>query len=118
MGKQGMTASFRNALQGVVSVFIRERNMKIHSFAAAVVLLIAWRLGLPPAEKAVLVLTIAAVISAEMINTALEAIMDRVSPEYHPLARLAKDAAAGAVLVLAAAAAAVGWLILWPRLFE
>ena len=65
---------------------------------------------------AVLVLTIALVFFAEMVNTVVEAIVDLVTPEYHPLAKVAKDVSAGAVLVTAMAAVVVGLLILGPPL--
>ena len=65
---------------------------------------------------AVLVLTISLVFFAEMVNTVVEAIVDLVTPEYHPLAKVAKDVSAGAVLVTAMAAVVVGLLILGPPL--
>lgn len=67
--------------------------------------------GLSLAEWSLLVLLIAAVISAELFNTAIEAVIDLISPEQHPLAKAAKDAAAGAVLVLAIAALVIGVFI-------
>jgi len=66
----------------------------------------------------VLALTIGVVFAAEIINTAIEAVVDLVAPEFHPLAKIAKDAAAGSVLVLAVAAVVVGLLILLPTLWR
>lgn len=90
--------------------------MKIHILAAAVAIVLAWGLGLTSVEKALIIMAIAGVITAELINTAVEAVVDLVSPEYHPLAKLAKDAAAGAVLVAAVAAVVIGCLLMGPRL--
>ena len=67
-------------------------------------------------QWAILLTMIALVFHAEIINTALEAIVDKVSPEFHPLAKVAKDCAAGAVLVTALAAVIVGLLIFGPKL--
>jgi diacylglycerol kinase len=72
--------------------------------------------GLRPAEWAFLVAMIALVGALELVNTVVEVVVDLVSPEYHPLAKIAKDVAAGAVLLAAACAVVVGALILLPPL--
>ena len=91
--------------------------MKIHVIAMLVVLFLAWRADFPRNDWALLIVTIAFVLSAEMFNTAIEATVDLMGPEYHLLAKIAKDVAAGAVLVSAIASLAVGYLLFYPWLF-
>jgi diacylglycerol kinase (ATP) len=86
--------------------------MRIHFIAAIAVLLAVLFLKVSALEFALLALSILAVLCAEMFNTAVEAVVDLVSPEYHPLAKIAKDTAAGAVLISACGAAIMGYLIL------
>ena len=91
---------------------------RIHlTVAAAALLLAAWLPIRSRAEWAVLVLTIAMVVILEGLNTAVEAAVDLACPNRHPLAKAAKDLAAGMVLVAAIAAVGVGLLILGPPLF-
>lgn len=109
-------ASFRHAFAGVVHVVRTQVNARIHvTVAVAVVALGTW-LCLPAGAWAVLVLCIGLVLAAEAFNTAVEAVVDLASPDIHPLARIAKDAAAGAVLITAIAAVVVGLLVLGPPL--
>lgn len=106
-------ASFGHAWRGL-SVFVAQPNARIHCGAAtAVVALGAWH-GVSAMEWALLVLAIALVMGAEAINTALEYLVDLASPEWHPLARNAKDVAAGAVLICSIGAAVVGALVFVP----
>lgn len=108
--------SFGFAARGIAHVFLTQPNFWVHTLAAVLVVVFAVWLGTPPAETGVLLLAIAIVLAAEMFNSACEAIVDLTSPEYHELARVAKDASAGAVLICACAAALVGLLVLGPRL--
>jgi len=103
--------SFRHALNGVLLCFRTQRHLRIH-FALAVLVLMAgfvWRLS--KAELLVLVGAIALVILTELFNTAVETVVDLVTTDYHPLARVAKDVAAAAVLVAAINAALVGVIL-------
>ena len=75
-------------------------------------------LGLAPAEWAVLLLTITAVLVLELLNTVVESVVDLASPGYHPLAKVAKDVAAGAVLTVAVGSIAVGAALFLPRLWR
>jgi diacylglycerol kinase len=94
-----------------------QRNARIHlSLALAVIVLGLW-LGLSRIEWAIIVLTIGLVLAAEAFNTVAEAAVDLATDEYHPLAKIAKDVAAGAVLLMAITAAIVGLLILGPPLW-
>ncbi len=108
---------FTDAFNGIVASFRSERNLRIHTaLALAAVALGAW-LRLDRWEWCWLAGCIALVIMAELINTAIEAWVDLVSPGKHPLARKAKDAAAGAVLVAAVFAVIIGGLIFLPKLW-
>ncbi len=111
-GQQGVARSFNHAYRGLVYAVRTQRNMRFHVVASAVVLVLSLLVGASRLELALLVLVIAAVFVTEMLNTALEFTVDLVTREYHPLAKLAKDVSAGAVLVTSIAAVAVGYLIL------
>ncbi|WP_019636283.1 diacylglycerol kinase family protein [Paenibacillus fonticola] len=105
--------TFRYALEGIVLAVKTERNMKIHLFAAAAVAAAALYFRLPARDLALLCIVIGMVIAAELVNTALEYVVNLVSPEWHKLAKAAKDTAAGAVLVTAIAAVLVGCLLFY-----
>lgn len=92
--------------------------MRIHLAVAFAVVVAGIWLGIPRRDWALLALTIGAVLIAEIINTVVEAIVDLLSPEWHERAKVAKDLAAGAVLVIAVAAIVVGLFILGPPLWE
>lgn len=110
-------ASFGYALQGIREALQSEPHLRFHALATVGVVALGLWLDLPPLHWAMLVLCIGGVWMAELMNTAIETIIDLVSPEFHPLAGRAKDVAAGAVLVLALAAVVVGLLILGPPLW-
>jgi diacylglycerol kinase (ATP) len=103
--------SFRHALNGLLLSFRTQRHLRIHFVLAALVLVagVVWQLS--RAELLVLMVTVSLVLLAELLNTALEAVVDLVTPDYHPLARVAKDVAAGAVLVASVNAVIVGVLL-------
>ena len=111
-GQQGVARSFGHAYRGLVHAVRTQRNMRFHVAVAAAVLVLSLLLGVSKLELAVLVLVIVAVFAVEMFNTALEFAVDLVTREYHPLAKLAKDVSAGAVLVTSVGAVAVGYLVL------
>jgi len=108
--------SFRFAATGMVQALRSERNMRIHIVAAILAVLLSHALRLGSLEIAVVVLATVIVIVAEMVNTALEHLVDMVTAEYHPLAAKVKNIAAGAVLTAAVGAAVVGIIIFGPRL--
>jgi diacylglycerol kinase len=108
--------SFRFAFAGLWYALCTQRNFRIHLVAAMAVMAMGLWLHLDAIRWVVLVLTMALVFFAEMVNTVAEAMVDLVTQEYHPLARTAKDVCAGAVLVTAMAAIVVGLLILGPPL--
>lgn len=116
--RQGALASFRVAGRGVWEAWLAGRNMRFHAAAAWGALWWGWWARLTPPELAAVVLAVALVLFAELANTAVEAAVDLAHPDHHPLARTAKDLAAGAVLVAAAGAAVTGLLVFLPHLAE
>src|SRR5215213_2959787 len=111
-GQQGVARSFEHAYRGMIFAVRTQRNMRFHVVVAVVVLVASLLLGVSRLELAVLVLTILLVFVTELFNTAMEFIVDLATKEYHPLAKLAKDVSAGAVLVSSVGAVLVGYLIL------
>jgi len=103
--------SFNYAFEGVIHVLRTQRNMRIHFLIAAGVLIAAVGFGVERLELIVLLLSICFVLVAEMFNTAVEAAVDVASTSFDPMAKLAKDIAAGAVLISAVNAVAVGYLV-------
>jgi len=116
MRARTLSESFRFALEGIAYAFRTQRNVRIHVAAAALVALVAWAVGVSGAGLALLVVAIGTVLAAELFNTAVEAAVDLVTPDFHPLAGAAKNVAAGGVLVLAAAAVVIGYLVFRPYL--
>lgn len=108
--------SFGYAWKGIRCCVGKEQNLSFHLIATVLVVIAGWRLGINRTEWAIVLLCIGMVIAAELFNTAIEKLVDLVSPERHPLAGQVKDIAAGAVLVCAAAAAMVGLIIFVPYL--
>lgn len=109
---------FRDAINGIIVSYLSERNLRIHvALSVVAVALGAW-LRLSVAEWCWVVLSIAFVITVELVNTAIEAWIDVVSPSEHALAKKAKDAAAGAVLVAATFALAISAIIYIPKLWK
>lgn len=109
---RGLVGSFRFAWDGVVDTAVRQRNMRIHVLLALWVSLLGSTVALTTAERLALLLCIFLVLAAEVANSALEALVDLVTRERHELARIAKDAGAGAVLILAAGSVAVAAVVL------
>jgi len=116
MRRSNLLISFKCAFAGLWYVLRTQRNARIHLFVAVTVVMMGLWLGLSRTEWAVLALTIGTVLAAEVLNTVVEAAVDLATAEYHPLAKVAKDVAAGAVLLTAVAAVVVGLLILGPPL--
>jgi len=110
--------SVTHAMAGLRAAARTERNLRIHAVATVCVALCAGWLEVSLTQWAILVLTIGLVICAELVNSAIERLVDLVHPEYHPLAGEVKDVAAAAVVVSAAAAVVVAGVILLPALVE
>jgi diacylglycerol kinase len=109
--------SFVYAFQGIAYVLRTQRNVRVHIGISVAVIAAAIYFRVTPVEWAILALTIGVVLSVEIINTVAELAVDLLTQRYHPLAKAAKDAAAGAVLIAAIAAVAVGIAIFGPRVW-
>ena len=105
------------ACAGVLHTVKTQRNMRIHVMVAIIVLLCTWWLQLPRGDVYLVFFCIGLVISLECMNTAIEAVVDLVTEEFHPKAKIAKDAAAAAVLIAAILSVIIGLLVLGPPLF-
>jgi diacylglycerol kinase (ATP) len=103
--------SFNYAIEGVVHVLRTQRNMRIHFALAVVVLAVAIAVGVSKLELIALLIAIAFVLVTEMINTAVEGVIDVSTTAFDPMAKLAKDIAAGAVLIASVNAVAIGYLV-------
>src|SRR6188472_3057164 len=103
--------SFNVAFEGIIHVLRTQRNMRIHFLIAVAVLIAALAVDVSKIELIVLLLSIAFVLITEMVNTAVEAAVDIASTSFDPMAKLAKDIAAGAVLIAAVNAVAIGYLV-------
>jgi len=110
-------ASFGHAGRGVWSALRSEVHLRFHAVATVVVLGLGFYYGLSRLEWALVALAAAGVWTAELLNTAIEALTDLASPDFHPLAGTAKDVAAGAVLLAVVGAVVVGALVFGPHLF-
>lgn len=110
-----LICAFSCAGAGFAHAVRTQRNMKIHMAVTALAVVLGFALGIDAASWTAIVLVVAAVFAAECFNTAIEAVVDLVSPDYHQLARHAKDCAAGAVLICALAAVAVALIVFVPR---
>jgi diacylglycerol kinase (ATP) len=108
--------SFNFAFEGIIHVLRTQRNMRIHFAIAFGVLIAGFWLGVTRFELIALILAIAFVLLAEMINTAVEHTIDVATTSFDPMAKLAKDIAAGAVLIASATAVAIGYLVFARRL--
>ena len=112
-----LPSSFRYAAQGLGYAFLTQRNFRIHVVTGLVVFGLATWLQLDLIRLAVLVLTVAAVLVLELLNTAMEAVVDlAIGRRYHPLARIAKDCAAAAVLTAAISSLLIALFLLLPPL--
>lgn len=109
--RSSLPRAFGFAWSGIVATFKRERNFKIELGVAALALVASSLLALEPMEWIIIIILIALVLALELVNSALESVVDLASTEIQPLAKYAKDAAAGAVLVAAFGAAAGGCII-------
>ncbi|MFL1695225.1 diacylglycerol kinase family protein [Weissella kandleri] len=113
----GFLQSFGHAVEGIGQLLKRERNMRFHFFASAVVIYIGFMLKINRQDWLWIAMAIFAVIMAEFVNTMIETMVDLVVGQlYHPLAKVAKDVAAGAVVFAAVYAIAVGTIVFWPYL--
>lgn len=113
---KNMVDSFNYAIEGLIYAVRTQRNMRIHMIATLVVLTASFFYNLSKIEFLIVLITITMVITAEMVNTAVECAIDATTNYYHPLAKIAKNVAAGAVFVTAITAVVVGYVIFWDKL--
>ena len=114
--KQSIVKAFNAAIEGIIYTFKKERNMKIHYCVALVILISSLYLGFSKIEMILLLFTISLVLISEMFNTAVEKTVDMITDDYHPLAKIAKDVAAGGVLIASLNAAVVGYILFYDIL--
>ncbi len=112
--KGPLSKSFVYAFEGIKATILKERNIKIHLCFMLAVIICAFLFHITKVEWMICLILFALVISLEILNTAIEAVVDLASPQYHEKAKLAKDCAAGAVLVAAVFAAIIGLMIFLP----
>lgn len=114
--KAPLYKSFGYAFEGIFNTIRRERNMQIHCMAAVLVVVFGFLLHISKQEWITCLILFGMVMGLECVNTAVEAVVDLATKERHPLAKKAKDAAAGAVLIAAIAAAIIGVMIFLPKM--
>ena len=114
-GKVPIRKSFFYAFSGIKTGIVKERNMKIHCIMAVLVVICGIIFHISRIEWCICLVLFGLVMSLELVNTAIEAVVDLVTEEYHPLAKIAKDTAAGAVLIASIMAAAAGLVIFVPK---
>ena len=108
--------SFGYAFRGIRSAFSNESNCRIQLVVGILVLLVSWKLGLSPVEWCIILLCIGLVTGLEMVNSAIEKACDRITREQDDYIRYVKDIAAGAVLWVSIASAAIGGVIFLPKI--
>lgn len=108
--------SFKYAFQGIITSFRTERNMKIHVLIMILVIIAGIIFKVNQSEWIILITMFMLVISAELFNTAIETVVDMITKEKNEKAKLAKDVAAGAVLVLAIGSVIIGMIIFIPKI--
>lgn len=106
------------ALDGIRHAFTTQRNFRIHAFFVFAITTLGFILHFSTLEWLACILVMALVVTTELLNSAIETVVDLVSPDYHKLAGEAKDLAAGAVLIASIAAIAVGAIVFIPRLLD
>lgn len=110
--------SFGYAIKGLIATYNREPNMKIHFLAGSVVIILGFVFNVSLLEWIFLIFAIGLVIASEIINTSIENLVDLATKEYHEKAKVAKDTAAGYVLVLSITALIIGLIIFVPRIMD
>src|SRR5690606_16983820 len=105
--------SFLYALKGIAVAFSEQQNLRIHAGVTVVVIAAGFYFGVTAIEWCMLVFAISLVVTLEMVNSAIENVVDLITREFHPLAGKVKDIAAGAVLVASVGAIVIGVMIFW-----
>lgn len=113
---KSLIESFNHAVNGIIYSLKTERNLKFHFLIAGIIIFISLFFDFTRIELLILFFSISLVLMAEMMNTAVERVVDLITEDFHPLARLAKDIAAGGVLISAINSLVVGYLLFFDRL--
>ncbi|MFI5205775.1 MAG: diacylglycerol kinase family protein [Candidatus Paceibacterales bacterium] len=116
--KQPFLTSLKIAIFGLTSAFKEERNFRLQSYIAIVVVIAMVALKLSRIESAILVLIMLLVLSLELINSQIEKFLDLIEPNHHPRVKIIKDFSAGAVLLSALGSVIIGLLIFWPHVIH
>ena len=116
--KPPLRKTFGYAFEGILTGIRKERNMRIHTVVMILVVFFGTVLGLSATEWCICLVLFGLVMALELVNTAVEAVVDLVTEERKPLAKIAKDTAAGAVLIAAIMAAVSGCIIFLPKILE
>ena len=116
MKKRSIIESFNYAVTGIISAIKTERNMKIHYFIALLVIFLSLFFDFDKVEFLVLLFSISLIFVSEVFNTAIETVVDLITDDYHPLAKIAKDISAGAVLIAAINSLVVGYVLFFGRI--
>jgi diacylglycerol kinase len=115
-GLKKLIHSFKYPISGLRYAFKNEQNLDVHILVTVIVIILGLLLKISYTEWLTVVIIIGLVIATELINTAFEALVDLVSPNYHPLAKVVKDTAAAAVLVFAITSVIIGIIIFLPKI--
>ena len=114
--KYNIIQKFGFAIKGFGTAFKEEAHLRFHTFSTAIVITAGFYFGIKTSEWLVLLICISGVLSLELVNSAIENLVDLKSPEADPIAGKVKDMAAGAVLVSALISAVIGTVIFWPHI--
>ena len=112
--QQSWLGTFSNAIAGIIEALKSEKNMRFHLFCSIIVLLVSYYFSITKTEWLFILFAIGGIFALELMNSAIERVVDLVTAEYHPLAKQAKDLAAGAVFVYAVLSVAIGFIIFFP----
>jgi undecaprenol kinase len=115
--RRGLLRPFTFAIVGILHAIRNERNMKIHTVVAVIVIILGLFYQLSAIEWMLIVFAIGGMLSLELMNTAIERVVDLVTKDFHPLAKQAKDVAAGAVFIYAILSVLIGCIIFLPKIF-
>ena len=114
-----LPTSFFYAAKGLIYAFSTQRNFRIHVCFALVAFCLGFFLGLNKSDLAIMALTATSVLVVELLNTAIESVVDlAIGKRFHPLAQIAKDCSAGAVLVASISSVLIAVLLLFPPLLK
>lgn len=113
-----VTSSFKNGLEGIKNAYIKEFHMLVHFYIAVIVVILGVLLEISYAEWLVCLVLIGGVISLELVNTAIEGVVNMITTNYDPHAKMVKDTSAGAVVVFSVISFFIGLLIFLPKIIN